>query len=405
MKFLIILFSWLCLLTACSSKKAEPEAEKEETTVEAGLPGNMVELSQQQMQTVGIETDTLQMKSLTSGLKVNGMLIVPNQNKALITSITSGVIRTLIIEPGNHVNRGQLIATIVNPDVAHMQQELQTTNAQLNLAELEQRRQQELVEGNAAPLKNLQRARTELATLRATRNALQQQLRTMGISPATVSSGQIITTLAVTAPISGTISEVTAQIGSNVDPSTPIAQIVNNDELHIDLFVYEKDLSKVKPGQTIHFTLTNNPGKEYDAAIYSIGAAFASGTKTIPVHALVNGDKTGLIEGLSIVSSISTDTVLRPAVPTEAIVSYQGQDYIFTVVNNTAEKKGTADHTQDEKSAGRQGISFKRVPVVKGVSDVGFTEITLLENLPPGTKFISKGAFFALAKMTNIGDE
>lgn len=396
MKLFIILLSSLCLLTACGNRKAEPEAEKEEAAAE--LPGNMVELSAQQMQTVGIETDTLQMKSLSSGLKVNGMLIVPNQNKALITSITSGVIRTLLIEPGNYVNRGQLIATIVNPDVAHMQQELQTTNAQLSLAELEQRRQQELVEGNAAPLKNLQRVRTELATLRATRNALQQQLRTMGISPSAVSSGRIITTLAVTAPISGTISEVTAQIGSNVDPSTPIAQIVNNAELHIDLFVYENDLSKVKPGQTIHFTLTNNAGKEYDADIYSIGAAFAHGTKTVPVHALVKGDKTGLIEGMSIVASISIGTVLRPAVPSEAIVSYQGQDYIFIAANNTSEKAGV----KEEKSTANKGFLFKRVPVVKGVSDVGFTEITLMEELPPGTKFISKGAFFALAKMTNI---
>jgi cobalt-zinc-cadmium efflux system membrane fusion protein len=38
--------------------------------------------------------------------------------------------------------------------------------------------------------------------------------------------------------------------------------------------VYEKDLQKLKVGQTIHFTLTNNPGKEYDADVYAISNTF-----------------------------------------------------------------------------------------------------------------------------------
>lgn len=42
--------------------------------------------------------------------------------------------------------------------------------------------------------------------------------------------------------------------------------------------------------------------------------------------------------------------------------------------------------------------------VVKGVSDIGYTEVTLIKNLPPNIKIIAKGAFFANAKMTNIGE-
>ena len=68
----------------------------------------------------------------------------------------------------------------------------------------------------------------------------------MGLSS---SGGSINTTLSVRAPISGTISDVKAQIGSNVDASTPIAQIVNNSQLHLDIFVYEQDLQKVKAKQ------------------------------------------------------------------------------------------------------------------------------------------------------------
>jgi RND family efflux transporter MFP subunit len=284
-----------------------------------------------------------------------------------------------------------------------IQQQLQATNAQIKLLSLEYNRQRELVAGNAAPLKNVQRVEAELATLRSARNSLQRQLSAIGISSASVNSGKIVTTIPVRAPISGTISEVTAQIGSNVDASTPIAQIVNNSQLHLDLFVYEKDLPRLRANQVIHFTLTNNAGKEYDAVIYSIGSAFAKDTKTIPIHAVVKGDKTGLIEGMNITAIISIGTILVPAIPTSALVSNDGQDFIFIVTKNAASK-----HEEDkakkleERDKGNE-VYFERIAVIKGVSDIGYTEITSVTELPKDTKIVTKGAFFIMAKMTNSG--
>ena len=329
------------------------------------------------------------MKNLATAIKANGLLSVPNQNKALVTSVTHGTVRTLAVQPGSYVNKGQVIATILNPDIAQLQQQSQTTQAQLTLAEQEYARQKELVAGNAAPLKNLQKAEAERAALKAAKRSQQMQLFALGIPQSATNSGRLVTSIAVVAPISGTISEVSAQIGSNVDASTPIAQIVNNSQLHLDLFVFEKDLPKVKAGQRIHFTLTNSAGKEYDAKIYSIGTAFASQSKTIPVHAVVMGDKAGLIEGMNVTAIISIGTSVVPAVPSDAIVTNGGQDYIFQV------KK------QDE-----QGIVFERVPLVKGVSDIGFTEITPIKELKQGSKIVVKNTFFVMAKMVNtVGEE
>jgi hypothetical protein len=93
---------------------------------------------------------------------------------------------------------------------------------------------------------------------------------------------------------------------------------------------------------------------------------------------------------------ISLGGAVLPAVPNDAVVNFQGQDYIFVLA-----KKG---EKKDEQSIGQE-IYFERVPVVKGTSDVGYTEVTLLKNLPPKTQIIAKGAFFALAKMTNTGEE
>lgn len=409
-KIIIIAITIFCFAAFIScGNKTSTETTKEETHEEAGEEHeneNTATLTDEQAKAIGIELGTIEQKELTKSIKANGILTVPNQNKAFVVPLFSGVIKTLNVQPGSFVNKGQAIATIVNPDLIQMQQQLQQVNAQIALSEIEVKRQKELVEGNAAPLKRLQQVQTELTTLRSQRNGLQKQLSAVGASRGFSSA------IVVRAPISGTISKVSAQLGSNVDVSSPIAEIVNNSQLHLDLYVYEKDLPKLRPKQTIHFTITNNAGKEYDAEIFSIGTAFESDSKTIPVHAKVMGDKTGLIDGMNITALVSLDKSTVPSVPTDAIVNFQGKDYIFVVTDAHTEdehtKADTASSTQiKHKETGdskEKGITYERIPVAKGTTDVGYSEITLLKELPPNAKVVTKGAFFILAKMTNSGE-
>jgi cobalt-zinc-cadmium efflux system membrane fusion protein len=101
-----------------------------------------------------------------------------------------------------------------------------------------------------------------------------------------------------------------------VDVSSPVAEIVDNSQLHLDLNVFEKDLPMLKVGQIIHFRITNNSGQDYNAKVYSIGAAFENDSKSIPVHATVQGNKSGLIDGMNITAIVSLNNVTTDAVPT-----------------------------------------------------------------------------------------
>ncbi|WP_118976918.1 efflux RND transporter periplasmic adaptor subunit [Taibaiella koreensis] len=397
---IILLIASLTFLCSCGSRQAAPAAK--ETTTEAGEThgeSNIVSVSAEQIRTAGIVSATLEHKNLGSSIKVTGRLEVPAQNKAAVTSLYSGILKTLLVLPGSEVRKGQAIATITNTELAGLQQNLISVNAQLQLAELEYTRQKELVAGNAAPLKNLQRAQAERNSLKAQQAALKKQLATLGIGTASLNSGAISSTLTLTAPISGTISTVNAEIGSKVDAATPVATIVNNSQLHLDLYVYEKDLPLVQKGQTIHFTLTNAPGKEHDARIFSIGTAFADQSKAVPVHAEVSGDKTGLIEGMNVTAVISIGNTTAPAVPTEAIVSNAGKDYIF--IRTDKEEHGHAEKTAD---GDHEETRFERIQVVRGVSDLGYTEIQPVADLPHDAQVVVKGAFFVMARMTNTGE-
>ncbi|MDN5578919.1 MAG: efflux RND transporter periplasmic adaptor subunit [Chryseobacterium sp.] len=394
-KYITLIFAVSVLLTGCK-KESEATETKEATEVEKPdehEDPNVAHFTEEQIKTVGIQMGSIESKELSNTIKVSGMLTVPNQNKAFVTPSYSGIVRSLYVQPGSYVSKGKVIATISNPDLIVMQQQLQQVNGQIRMAELEVTRAQQLYKGNAAPLKKFQQAQTDLATLRSQRSGLQKQLGSIGAAQGYSSS------LAVRAPISGTVSKVIAQIGSNVDMASPIAEIVSNAALHLDIYVYEKDLGKVQPGQTIHFTLTNSPGKEYDAKITSIGTAFEGESKTVPVHAQVVGDRAGLIDGMNVTAVISLDNQTAASVPTEAIVNDKGQDFIF-IMQNKDDKEGDNKKTVEEKE-----ISFEKIPVAKGVTDLGYTQITPLKPMPPNAKIVTKNAFFILAKLNNKGEE
>jgi membrane fusion protein, heavy metal efflux system len=392
-------------ISACGNKTETTEATE---TEEHHEDASTVTLTDVQIKTAELALGKIEMKNLSTALSVNGTLEVPSQNKAWVTALVNGILRSIKVQPGDYVKKGQVIGTVANTELAGIQQQLVAINAQIRYAEQELSRQRTLVEGNAAPYKNVQKTEAELSGLRAQRSALQKQLAAIGAPSSGISSE-----LNITAPISGTISEISAQIGSQVDANAPIAEIINNSELHLDLFVYERDLPNVKKGQNIHFTLTNNPGKEYDAEIYSVGTAFANETRAVPVHAHVINDKTGLIEGMSVTAKISLGAAVYPSVPDEAIISNGGNDYIFILSEKKADARGEAeelhepetahqdDHVEHSEAATK---TFERVQVIRGASDVGYTEIKPVVTIAQEAKIVVKGAFFLMAKMTNAGE-
>ena len=387
---------------AKATEKAEAPHEEETPTIAT--------LTEEQIKTVGIQLGTVEQKELTATIRANGLLKVPNNNKANATSLYGGVIKTLNVQIGDYVRKGQVIATIANPQFIQLQEEYLSTASRITFAEQELSRQKELFEGNAGAKKNLQSATAELNSLRTRRASLQQQIQLMGINPGSVSNGNLKSTLVVTSPLNGTVSNVFAKIGSYVDVSSPVIEIVDNSSLHLDLNVFEKDLPMLKVGQTIHFRITNNAVEDYNAKIFAIGSSFENESKTIATHAVVQGNKTGLIDGMNVTAIVSLNNVTTPAVPNDAIVNADGKYYVFVQTDKKAEehheegeKEGSHKESEEEHKEDKSSKNFEKVEVLKGVSDMGYTAVTFVNEIPANAKIVVKGAFFVNAKLSNTG--
>ncbi|AZI40996.1 efflux RND transporter periplasmic adaptor subunit [Epilithonimonas vandammei] len=402
----LAIFLWSCGNN--EKKNVEPEKPnseaKEKPTEETPT---IAMLTEEEMKMVGITLGTYEMKELTATIKANGNLRVPNNSKAVVTSLYGGIIRRLSVQIGDYIRKGQVVATISNPDFIRLQEQYLTVNSRITFAEQEYRRQKELFDNDAGAKKNLQSSSTELNSLRTQRASIQRQLQLMGISPSKVNNGNLRDGLVIVSPISGYVSNVIAQIGSYVDIASPILDVIDNNSLHLDLQVFEKDLPKIKVGQVVHFYLTNNPEAEYDAKVYSIGSSFSNDNKTISVHCSVNGNKKGLIDGMNITGIVSLSNVTTPAVPNDAIVNADGKYYIFVQTDKKAEEHHEEEsHKEDEETEHKEdtsNINFEKVEVLKGVSDMGYTAVTFVNEIPANAKIVVKGAFFVNAKLSNAG--
>lgn len=395
---------------------AEPVHEHEHTDSEKST---IASLTEDQIKEVGILFGKIEQKNLTAQITANGILNVPNNNRSNVTPLYGGVIQNLFVQLGDHVRKGQTIATIINPQFIQIQEDYLNASNEIIAAEQELQRQQELNAGNAGIKRNLQNASSNLNILRTKKAATAKQLQLLGINPNSISTSSIKSALSITSPINGVVSNVYAKLGSYVDVASPIVEVVDNSMIHLDLQVFERDLPKLKIGQEINFTTTNNPAKNYSAKISRIGASFENESKTIAIHCLVIGDKTGLIDGMNTSGSISVDNITSEAVPNEAIVESEGKTYIFIQTSKIPEEHDDHDHAVDNESKelpvhnedqshdhnlnenpSSNKLNFEKIEVIRGVSNMGFTGITPINEIPSDSKVVIKNAFFINAKMS-----
>lgn len=390
---------------SCGNKPVEnkPKTEKPEINGEKQESAGTVELTSEQIKAVGIRIGNIEHKNLNSVIKASGQLVVPPQNKADVNVLIGGIIKKINVMEGQSVSKGQVLASLENTEFIKMQQEYLTTKNSFVFTQAEYQRQKELSEANAGTGKYLQQVQANFNAEKSKMITLEKQLQQLGINPASVANGNIISQVVITAPIRGTIGHISINTGTYAEPGKPLMQIIDNSQIHCDLIVYEKDLFMVKVGQKVNFILTNQNNQEIQGGIYGVNKSFEYESKGIIVHAVIkNAAKYRLIQGMYVTALIDVGKQQVSAVPVDAIVRSEGKDYIFVV---TPEPRKIDSGKNEEKQEKEESIQFKKAEVIAGVSELGYTEITPINKLPENRKIVTKGAFYILSKSKGSTEE
>lgn len=365
------------LLFSCNDKAVDKQENQSDTTNLKSLVE--IKLTDDQIKAIGIEIDKISFRNLKTSLKVNGRLELPPQNRAQVSVLVGGIVTEIPVMEGQFVNKGQALAILENSEFLQAQQEYFSAKANLTFAKSEYERQKELQKDNINAAKTLQKAEAEYQLQLSTFISLKEKLKLFNVNADKISPESIKSTFNIVAPISGFIKRINLFIGKLAEPNMPQFEIVDNRFLHIDLTVYEQDVSKVHEGQQLTFSIINDPHSSHTATIFSVNKAFEDNSQAVIAHAKINQVDDALLPGMFIEARIQIDNYKAMALPEAAIVSNGEEHYIYV------EQKTNV---------------FRQIQVKIGTTDMGFVEITPTEKMDESMKVVVNGAYYLLSQLT-----
>ncbi len=366
----------MLLLMGCNSKKEEQPLE---TTANA----NLVSITDAQLKNATIEIGKLEKRDISSILKVTGKIDVPPQNMVSVSMPLGGYLTSTKLLPGLHIAKGEIIATMEDQQYVQLQQDYLTTKSKLYFAEKEYQRQKELNQNQASSDKVYQQADAEYKILRITLSALAEKLRLISVNPNSLSEKNISKSVNIYAPINGFVSKVNVNIGKYVNPSDVLFELINPSDIHLNLKIFEKDITKLAIGQKLVAYTNNQPDKKHPCEILLISKDLSIDEHTADVHChFENYDKT-LLPGMYMNADINVKSENTLTLPKDAVVNFEGKEYLFLVVNKN---------------------QFQMIEVKTGNSENGFIEILDNDQLTKNA-IVTKGAYTLLMKLKNKADE
>jgi cobalt-zinc-cadmium efflux system membrane fusion protein len=361
-----------------------------ETVVTEVLPEDVVELRADQIKLANVELGMVEMQSLGTVLKVNGVVSVAPQNFATVCMPLGGFVKTTSQLPGNYVTKGQTLAVIENQDFIDIQQNYLEARNKLVFAEAEYVRHTNLFKDDVYSEKNVQQVTVEYKNLRALVKSLEQKLLLIGINPEQLKEDNISSTVNLVSPIKGFLKAVNVNIGKYVSPTDVLFEIVNSDKLFLELTLFEKDADKVAVGQKLKFFI-NDETEEHEAVISQTGKS-VNDDKTFGAYATVSSACKNLLPGMYVNTFIQVSDKKVTALPSEAVVSFDDKNYIFVF-------------EKEKEEAGKPFTEYRIIEVTKGVTGFGFTEVTVPAGFKINTaRVVIKGAYNLLSAKKNAGE-
>ena len=375
--------SFLILMTycmfGCGAHEQQQIDEAEETQTGAS---NEVALTQRQFETSAMELGQLQQHPFGSSIKINGIIDVPPEGRAEISNYYGGYVRNLSLLTGQEVKKGELLFNLENPEYIQMQQDFLETQSQLAYLQSDFERQQTLSQENIASRKNFLKAQADYRTALAKSEGLKKKLALLNIKAESVSPENLASHVSIYAPFSGYITEVNTVNGAFLSPADIAVKLINTDHIHLDLHVFEKNISMLKEGQSIRFRLPDDRQVNFEAEVFMIGKTIGTENRRINVHAHLK-DKSQSVEftpGMYVEAEIyfSRDTAM--ALPSEAIIEVEGTHVVLV-----------------KKEEAEAGMVFEKAAVKPGMTSQEMTEILNADDFSTSTEFLIKGAFNMIA--------
>jgi RND family efflux transporter MFP subunit len=365
----ILLLSMGLVFTGCSGSEKGPGGPGSKN----GPPGGRGGRGFGPPQVVAVQTTTVQRISIQREVELAGSLASPNQAK--VSSEVAGVVQQILVELGQEVNAGQIIAKLdpqeLNLALQRAKSQLKQTEAQLGIdgsrikepppdeqissvrlaianrddAQAQLRRSQKLRSQNLLSQADLDTAETKVKVTEANFQAAIESVQSL---KATLQDRRQAVELAekklndtnIRSSVAGQVSERFVQKGEYLRENTAIVSIVQMNPLKVKTAVQERYASVMRPGLAVEFSVESFPGEKFKGSIAYVSPAVDQNLRTFPIEALVDNSHRKLKPGFFVKGVIFTkrdENVM--AVSDDAVSSLAGVANVYVIENGAVRQQ------------------------------------------------------------------
>lgn len=326
-----ILFATI-LIISCGT---DPKSTTTKATAAEEAATTKVQLTKEQAALAQLTVAPIGQGKMKGSVHLNGIVDVPPTGIASVSIPMGGYVQDINLIPGTYVKKGQVLATVKDPAYVQLQENYLAAKVKLNFLQLDMDRQKTLLTQEAVSKKSFQQLQADYNANAIQLKALSEQLKLINIKPENLTTEKMTSLVQLTAPISGYITKVNINRGKYVTPSDVLLEIMDPNDIHAAITIYEKDIAGFKVGMKGIVSLSQDPSKKYPVTILAVSQNINE-DKTGLLHCHFDQIPKNVLPGMFLSADIVVETNEAVLIPIDAVQRYQGKDYVFIQTNVNA---------------------------------------------------------------------
>lgn len=231
-----------------------------------------------------------------------------------------GLLEHLYVKEGSHVNKGQRLAMVSSPT---LENSLRSAQATLVQAEDAYDRLKKVHDNGSLPEIKWKEMEANLEKAQAAYD----------LAKAMVTENDL------TAPFSGTINTVNAEVGENIPPLKPVMSLINAEKVVVKITVPEDEIATVHVGDPAEIVIPALNDRRYEGQVTEKGMTASLLTHSYPVKVLVDRPDKDLTPGMIAKVMLKADVNSAIIIPANAILINKEGKFVWVEENGRATRR------------------------------------------------------------------
>jgi len=303
-------------------------------------------LTPEQARGAGLKIETVGEHPTTeaAGQMATGVVQANSYKETPVVSLVGGIVRSVKVELGQNLKRGQIVAVVFSNELADAQSRYLAALAMLDEHHRHHLREIKLVEIGAASREELEAATTKYRQAESEVANLRQKLMLLGLSPQRIdvlnSPTQIGSEVIVSAPASGMLTSRTVNQGEVIEANKELMRVTDLSTVWVVGQVYEKDLATIHVGSGANINSDAYPGRVFRGRISYVDPKIDPATRTAQVRIELRNPRQALKIGMYVnvaFGALGLAERTTPVVPKAAAQSIGNQQFVFVATEKPNE--------------------------------------------------------------------